>query len=67
MAGVIDRMASDASMRPNRLRNASALRFRNEERSLLVESGFAVDHVYGGWLGEPVGAGDGELVVVARA
>jgi SAM-dependent methyltransferase len=51
------------------LRSASALRFRNEERlrQSLVEAGFAVDHVYGGWLGEPVGAGDGELVVVARA
>jgi len=46
----------------------STLRFRTEQelRSSLEEHGFEVEAVYGGWAREPVGAGDGELVVVAR-
>lgn len=51
------------------LRSESTLRFRTEERlrACLTKAGFAVDQVYGGWRREPVGAGDGELIVVARA
>jgi SAM-dependent methyltransferase len=50
------------------LRSESTLRFRSEERlrESLAASGFAVDDVYGGWLREPSGSGDGELIVVAR-
>ena len=50
------------------LLSESTLRFRNEERlrESLTEAGFAVEHIYGGWLREPVGSGDGELIVVAR-
>jgi SAM-dependent methyltransferase len=46
----------------------STLRFRAEHelRDSLESAGFAIDDVYGGWSGEPVGAGAGELVVIAR-
>ena len=45
----------------------SILRFRTEAelRDSLAASGFTVEAVYGGWAREPVGAGDGELIVVA--
>ena len=45
----------------------SILRFRTEAelRASLDSTGFAVDAVYGGWNREPVGAGDGELIVGA--
>jgi SAM-dependent methyltransferase len=45
-----------------------AYRFRSVEliRDSLEEAGFAVDRLYGGWKGEPVGTGE-EIVVVARA
>lgn len=50
------------------LQSSSTLRFRTERlfRETLAEAGFTVDHVYGGWRREPVGAGSGELVVVAK-
>ncbi|MCU1395146.1 MAG: class SAM-dependent methyltransferase [Ilumatobacteraceae bacterium] len=46
----------------------STLRFRSEAevRASLEAAGFVVDHIVGGWNGEPVGAGDGELLVIAR-
>ena len=46
----------------------SKLRFRSESelRYSLDASGFAVEAIYGGWRREPVGMGDGELIVVAR-
>ena len=45
----------------------SFLRVRTEAelRASLAAAGFEVDAVYGGWSREPVGAGDGELIVVA--
>jgi hypothetical protein len=45
----------------------SILRFRTEAelRDSLAAAGFTVEAVYGGWSREPVGAGDGELIVVA--
>lgn len=45
------------------------LRFRDENTlsRTLTDAGFEVEHVYGGWNREPVGRGDGELIVVARA
>lgn len=51
------------------LRSSATLRFRSEEevRSSLRDAGFAVEHIYGGWQREPIGLGDGELLVVARA
>ncbi|TYB96016.1 class I SAM-dependent methyltransferase [Micromonospora sp. WP24] len=51
------------------LSSAATLRFRSERelRDSLLTAGFSVEHVFGGWRREPVGAGDGELVVVARA
>ena len=52
-----------------RLKSSTKLRFRTEGevRDSLREVGFAVERTYGGWAREPVGAGDGELLVVARA
>ena len=46
----------------------SALRFRSESelRDSIHTAGFAVGAIYGGWRREPVGTGDGELIVVAR-
>nr|AUN87426.1 putative methyltransferase [Micromonospora echinospora] len=51
------------------LQSSATLRFRTEAqlRASLHAHGFTVEHVHGGWRREPVGAGDGELVVVARA
>ena len=50
------------------LRSDSTLRFRSESqlRQSVLEAGFAIERVHGGWRREPVGAGDGELIVVAR-
>jgi SAM-dependent methyltransferase len=50
------------------LRSVSTLRFRSEAklREALVRAGLRVDRIDGGWAGEPVGAGDGEFLVVAR-
>ncbi|MEV8536702.1 class I SAM-dependent methyltransferase [Streptomyces sp. NPDC051211] len=52
-----------------RMRSSATLRFRTEAelRSSLRVAGFAVERIHGGWNGEPVGAGDGELLVTARA
>ena len=49
------------------LRSDSSLRFWHEDRirRSLIEAGFIVALVHGGWRGEPVGAGDGELIFVA--
>ena len=48
--------------------SAAALRFRDAEEleGALTRAGFVVEHIYGGWNREPVGSGDGELLVVAR-
>jgi hypothetical protein len=45
----------------------STLRFRTEPelRDSLETAGFAIEAIYGGWSREPVGDGDGELIVVA--
>lgn len=50
------------------LQSSSTLRFRTEQllRESLAQAGFTVEHIFGGWLREPVGAGGGELIVVAR-
>jgi SAM-dependent methyltransferase len=49
-------------------RSDSCLRFWSEPtiRASLDDAGFIVDRVHGGWRGEPVGHGDGELIVVAH-
>jgi SAM-dependent methyltransferase len=51
------------------LLSAAALRFRSEDevRTSLREAGFSAEQIFGGWHREPVGAGDGELLVIARA
>ena len=51
------------------LRSTATLRFRTEQeiRSSLMRAGFDVEVIYGGWEGQPVGADDGELLVLARA
>lgn len=51
-----------------RLRSTAALRFRTEDdlRVSLGEAGFSIEAVYGGWERQPVGAPDGEILVVAR-
>jgi SAM-dependent methyltransferase len=49
--------------------STTTLRFRSEAqiRGSLQALGFTVETVYGGWGREPVGQGDGELLVIARA
>lgn len=49
------------------LTSTSTLRWRSEDelRASLTEAGFRVDAVYGGWQRQSVGAGTGELLVVA--
>ncbi|WP_405908194.1 class I SAM-dependent methyltransferase [Streptomyces sp. NBC_00828] len=51
------------------LLSTATLRFRAEAdiRSSLHNAGFRIEHIYGGWNREPAGAGDGELLVIARA
>ena len=50
------------------LRSDSSLRFWSEARlrQSLIDADFAIERVHGGWRGEPVGAGDGELIFVTR-
>jgi SAM-dependent methyltransferase len=50
------------------LRSDSRLRFWSEPRlrQSVADAGFAIERVHGGWRGEPVGSGDGELILVAR-
>ncbi|MGH8894455.1 MAG: class I SAM-dependent methyltransferase [Actinomycetes bacterium] len=50
------------------LLSTATLRFRPEEdvRASLQDAGFSVERIYGGWRREPVGQGDGELLVIAR-
>lgn len=50
------------------LLSTATLRFRTQEElcSSLRQAGFSVESMYGGWQREPVGMGDGELLVVAR-
>ncbi|NML53168.1 class I SAM-dependent methyltransferase [Streptomyces sp. R302] len=50
------------------LQSTATLRFRTERevRAALRTAGFQVGHVYGGWNREPVGDGDGELLVIAH-
>jgi SAM-dependent methyltransferase len=49
--------------------STATLRFRSEAeiRGSLQALGFTVETMYGGWGREPVGQGDGELLVIARA
>lgn len=51
------------------LLSTATLRFRTEEevRSSLQDARFNLEQIYGGWNREPVGAGDGEFLVIARA
>jgi SAM-dependent methyltransferase len=51
------------------LLSTATLRFRSEDevRSSLRDAGFTVEHIYGGWNREPIGAAAGELLVIARA
>ena len=51
------------------LLSTATLRFRTEAevRSSLEDARFDIEQIYGGWNREPVGAGDGELLVIARA
>jgi SAM-dependent methyltransferase len=48
--------------------SSTVLRFPSEDevRSSLADAGFTVESIYGGWHRQPVGGGDGELLVIAR-
>jgi SAM-dependent methyltransferase len=48
--------------------STATMRFRSEDdvRAAVTGAGFRIEQVYGGWNREPVGSGDGELLVVAR-
>lgn len=50
------------------LLSRSTLRFRSEQtiRATLAAAGFDIEHIYGGWHGEPTGQGNGEFIVIAR-
>ena len=50
------------------LAGTASMRFRTEAeiRRAVEDAGFDIERIVGGWHGEPVGAGDGELLVVAR-
>jgi SAM-dependent methyltransferase len=50
------------------LLSTADLRFRTEDelRSSLASAGFTIEHIYGGWNREPIGAPDGEVLVIAR-
>ena len=54
---------------PTELQSLSTLRFRPEAtlRVTLEQAGFEVVQLHGGWKRQPVGQGDGEFMVVARA
>ena len=49
------------------LQSTATLRFRTEDevRASLQGEGFIIERMYGGWNRQPVGMGDGELLVVA--
>ncbi len=51
------------------LLSTADMRFRTEDevRDSLRNNGFSVERIFGGWRREPVGQGDGELLVLARA
>lgn len=51
------------------LLSTADLRFRTEDelRSALLATGFTVEQIYGGWHREPIGAPDGEFLVIARS
>jgi len=65
--GVLTNLAR-ALVPGDELHSSATLRFRTEPelRASLHRAGFAVDRIFGGCGREPVGAGDGELLVVAR-
>jgi ubiquinone/menaquinone biosynthesis C-methylase UbiE len=54
---------------PTELQALCTLRFRSEEtlRGSLELAGFEVAQIFGGWQRQPVGQGNGEFIVVARA
>ncbi len=66
--GVVDGVLQYSIEGQGELTSTAALRFRGEHelRASPSETGFAVDQVHGGWRGQPVGEGDGELLVLAR-
>lgn len=51
---------------PEARRSVLAFRTEKELRESLTDAGFQVEHVFGGWHQEDVGAGCGELVILAR-
>ena len=67
-ADVVDYSISYAFSDGEELVSTGSLRFRTEEqlRSSLAAAGFSVEHIYGGWNREPIGAPDGEFLVIAR-
>jgi SAM-dependent methyltransferase len=50
------------------IRSDSSLRFWSQARwrRSLIDVGFAIERVHGGWGGQPVGQGEGELIFVTR-
>jgi SAM-dependent methyltransferase len=67
--GVVSFTIDYAFSDETRLLSTGDLRFRTEDelRSSLRAAGYAVEQIYGGWNREPVGADDGEFLVIARA
>jgi hypothetical protein len=50
------------------LLSEATLCFRTESdlRASLAQAGFRIEGIYGGWERQPIGAGDGEFLVIAR-
>jgi hypothetical protein len=67
-AQVVDFSISYAFSDGEELVSTASLRFRTEEelRSSLAAAGFTIEQIYGGWNREPIGAPDGEFLVIAR-
>ncbi|WP_150460246.1 class I SAM-dependent methyltransferase [Nesterenkonia ebinurensis] len=66
--GMVDFCAHEVDAEGREQVGCDRIRFRHEEhlRSMLINAGFLIDEIFGGFQGEPVGEGIGSLVVTAR-
>lgn len=68
LAGAVDFTHHYVFSDGERLRSTATMRFRSAEdvRAAVTSAGLDIEHMYGGWNREPVGSGDGELLILAR-
>jgi ubiquinone/menaquinone biosynthesis C-methylase UbiE len=69
VAGAVDFTIHYLMPAGDELTSEGTLAFRPEDevRSSLSKAGFTIEHIYGGWNHEPIGAPDGEFLVIAIA